>query len=149
MTHTRVPNRLNVVTLGVDDLPGLRTFYERLGWVAHSQGDEWCRFDLGGATLALYPRHLLAGETGLPPAPAHAKATAVTFALCVERRDQVDAAIQRVREVGGIVLAEPIDRPWGGRSGYFADPEYNCWEIAWVPGSSFTEAGALVWPPIT
>jgi uncharacterized glyoxalase superfamily protein PhnB len=22
---------------------------------------------------------------------------------------------------------------WGGRSGYFTDPEDNYWEVAWVP----------------
>ena len=25
------------------------------------------------------------------------------------------------------------DRPWGGRSGYVADPDEHAWEIAWNP----------------
>ena len=50
------------------------------------------------------------------------------------------------REAGAQVLAEPTDRDWGGRSAYFADPEGNAWEVAWVPGSTFDERGALIWP---
>ena len=43
------------------------------------------------------------------------------------------------RKVGQIV-----DRPWGGRSGYVADPEGNRWEVAWAPGVVFDERGAVV-----
>lgn len=38
----------------------------------------------------------------------------------------------------------------GGRSGYFADPVDNVWEVAWLPHASFRDAfrdgGALIWP---
>ena len=43
----------------------------------------------------------------------------------------------------GTVLAEPVDRDWGGRSAYIADPEGNRWEIAWAPGARFDGRGAL------
>jgi uncharacterized glyoxalase superfamily protein PhnB len=38
---------------------------------------------------------------------------------------------------------EPVDRDWGGRSGYFADPEGNRWEVAWAPGMEFDVRGAV------
>jgi hypothetical protein len=44
------------------------------------------------------------------------------------------------------VLADPVDRDWGGASAYFADPEGNTWEVAWLPDGQFDERGALIWP---
>jgi uncharacterized protein len=64
----------------------------------------------------------------------------------VETRDAVDAAFDDARAAGGTVLAEPVDREWGGRSGYFADPEGNVWEVAWLPGSTFSGEPAMSWP---
>jgi predicted enzyme related to lactoylglutathione lyase len=51
-----------------------------------------------------------------------------------------------VRAAGGSIVKEPIDAVWGGRSAYFADPEGNLWEVAWMPGSSFDERGGLILP---
>ncbi|GID28039.1 hypothetical protein [Paractinoplanes brasiliensis] len=41
-------------------------------------------------------------------------------------------------------MAEPVDRPWGGRSGYIADPEGTRWEIVWNGGATFDDRGALL-----
>ena len=70
----------------------------------------------------------------------------VTLAVNVESEDMVAAALETAREVGGQVLVEPVRRDWGGLSGYFADPEGNVWEVAWMPGGSFDERGAFIWP---
>jgi uncharacterized protein len=141
-----VPPRVSVVTLGVRDLALLRAFYEALGWRAHAHDDEFARFETGGAVLTLYPLALLAAEAQVAPPPAPSHFSGVTLAVNVEERAMVDAVVARVREAGGAVLAEPVDREWGGRSGYFADPEGNVWEVAWLPGARFDERGGLVWP---
>jgi uncharacterized glyoxalase superfamily protein PhnB len=44
---------------------------------------------------------------------------------------------------GATPVAEPVDREWGGRSAYIADPEGNRWEIAWAPSAGLDERGAL------
>ena len=33
--------------------------------------------------------------------------------------------------------------PWGGYSGYFADPDGHLWEIAWNPGWPIAEDGSI------
>ena len=142
----KVPARLNVVTLGVRDLPALRSFYEALGWESRSDGDQFARFEIGGAVLALYSLEALAEEAGMPPPASTERFTGFTCAAVVESAEMVDAAIEVVREAGGRVLAEPVARGWGGRSGYFADPEGNVWEIAWLPDSTFDDRGGLIWP---
>jgi uncharacterized protein len=141
----KVPARLNVVTFGVRDLPRVRTFYEAPGWESHSANDEFARFELGGAVLALYSLDALAEEAGMPPASIKGFA-GFTCAVVVQSEEMVDAAIEVVRKAGGHLLAEPVARAWGGRSGYFADPEGNVWEIAWLPGSTFDDRGSLIWP---
>ena len=71
----------------------------------------------------------------------------VTLAVNVEERGMVDGAMAAAVQAGATVLKEPEDADWGGRSAYFADPEGNVWEVAWMPGSSFDERGALILPP--
>ena len=143
----KVAARLNVVTLGVRDLPRVRSFYEALGWRSRSDGDDFARFEVGGATLALYPLGALAEEANTPPREGGAERfPGFTCAIVVESEDVVDAGIGSVRGAGGRVLAEPVAREWGGRSGYFADPEGNVWELAWLPGATFDDRGGLIWP---
>ena len=140
------PARLNVVTFGVHDLPVVRSFYEALGWESRSEGDGYARFEIGGAVLALYSLAVLAEEANMPPPISTGRFAGFTCAVVVEREGMVDAAIEVVREAGGRVLAEPVAREWGGRSGYFADPEGNTWEVAWLPGSTFDARGGPRWP---
>jgi catechol 2,3-dioxygenase-like lactoylglutathione lyase family enzyme len=142
----KVPARLNILTLGVRDLPKVRAFYEALGWQSLSEGDEFARFQTGGATLAHFSLDLLAGEANMQPSESTGRFPGFTCAVLVEEEAMVDEAIETVREAGGRVLAEPVAREWGGRSGYFADPEGNVWELAWMPGATFDEPGGLIWP---
>jgi hypothetical protein len=140
-----VPGRLSLVTLGVRDFDREKRFYQALGWKTRSDADDFAAFPLGGAVLALYPMESLAGEAHVP-APSGDGFRGFTCAINVEREEQVDAAIRAAVEAGGSLLAEPVTREWGGRSGYFADPEGNAWEVACLPRATFDERGALIWP---
>ena len=142
----KVPARLNILTLGVRNLPKVRAFYEALGWESRSEGDEFARFQTGGATLALFSLDLLAGEANMQPSESIGGFPGFTCAILVDEEAMVAEAIERVHEAGGPVLAEPVAREWGGRSGYFADPEGNVWELAWMPGATFDDRGGLIWP---
>lgn len=141
-----IPARLSVACLGARDVAALRAFYQRLGWNTNSPEGDFAAFPLGGAVLCLFDAAKLAEEAGgaAPPEPTAFKG--FSLACNVDRKQQVDEAIAAARDAGATVLAQPTDREWGGRSAYFADPEGNAWEIAWVPGSSFDDSGALVWP---
>ena len=107
---------------------------------------EFARFEIGGAVLALYSLDALAEEASMPPPADTERFARFTCAAVVQSEEMVDAAIYMVREAGGRILAEPVAREWGGRSGYFADPEGNVWKIAWLPGSTSDERGGLIWP---
>jgi catechol 2,3-dioxygenase-like lactoylglutathione lyase family enzyme len=142
----RIPPRLSIVTVGARDVRALRSFYEGLfGPSPSGEGGDFARFELGGATLALFSTEALAEEAGQPP-PGENAFRGFTLAVNVEREELVDEVMEEVRAAGGRILTEPVTREWGGRSGYWADPEGNVWEVAWVPGASFDERGAFVWP---
>ncbi|MCX5064521.1 VOC family protein [Micromonospora lupini] len=140
-----IPSRLSVVTLGVRDVGLLRSFYRTLGWPElPTSDDEWSAFLLGGVLLALFPLPELAAEAA-PGVPEPTGGwSGVTLACNVDSRAEVDTAFAAAVAAGATVVAEPTDRPWGGRSGYIADPEGNRWEIAWAGTAVFDERGALV-----
>jgi uncharacterized protein len=127
-----VPARITVITLGAHDLPALRSFYEALGWELVIPGDEFCGFATRGAVLTLFPRAELAKDAHTTEAPPN-QGIAMSIAINVDEREQVDEAIAGIRAAGGTILKEPEDAFWGGRSGYWADPENNVWEVAWAP----------------
>ncbi|MFG3557040.1 VOC family protein [Micromonospora sp. NPDC047557] len=140
-----IPSRLSVVTLGVRDMGLLRSFYRSLGWPELSASDDgWSAFLLGGVLLALYPLPDLAAEAAPGIATAAGGWSGVTLACNVDDRAEVDTAFAAAVAMGATVVAEPTDRPWGGRSAYIADPEGNRWEIAWAGTAVFDERGALV-----
>ena len=131
-----VPARITVITLGAQNLPALRTFYAALGWeLAHDDGDDFCVFATRGAMLALFPRASLAEDGHTTQAPPN-QGVAVSIGTNVDERDDVDAAIEDIRAAGATILKEPEDAFWGGRSAYWADPEGNVWEVAWLPPES-------------
>jgi predicted lactoylglutathione lyase len=128
-----IPARVSVITLGARDLGSLRDFYRGLGWTAAIDLDDFAAFETKGAVLTLYRLEDLTRDAQVP---AGGGAQAISIAINVDRAEQVDETIAAVRQAGGRVTKEPVDMEWGGRSAYFADPEENLWEVAWVPPDS-------------
>ena len=142
-----VPARLSLITIGARDVTTLRAFYGALGWTTNSDADDFAAFPLGGAVLAIYELEKLAGEAHLPvPPDAAGQFKNYTLAINVDEEHQVSEALATASDAGATILAEPVKRDWGGVSAYFADPEGNAWEIAWLPGATFDDRGALIWP---
>jgi uncharacterized protein len=142
---SQVPPRLTFVTLGVREMPTMRGFYTGLGWAEQpGASDQFCAFLLGGVLLALYGIDDLAHEAAPgEPLTKHGWG-GHTFALNVDEREQVDEVVRAMVSAGARKVGQVVDRPWGGRSGYVADPEGNRWEVAWAPSLVFDERGAVV-----
>jgi uncharacterized protein len=141
---TVIPARLSIVTLGARDMGALRRFYRSLGWPELPNGDDtWTGFLLGGVLLALFPMHDLTAEAA--PGSAHPTGwSGVSLACTVDSRDEVDRAYAAAVNAGATPVAAGVDRPWGGRSAFVADPEGNRLEIIWGPEATFDERGALL-----
>ncbi|MDE0448178.1 MAG: VOC family protein [Spirochaetaceae bacterium] len=138
--------RLSIVTLGVDDLPRARAFYEALGWrIAHEDlAESIVTFTLNGVGVALYPRVKLLEDIGVPGIDG-SPTGAVTLAHNVRTREEVAAVLAEAERAGGTVVKPAQDVFWGGHSGYFQDLDGHLWEVAWNPGSPLDGDGNFAW----
>lgn len=139
MTHTEavsIPQRLTAVTLGARNMRVLRKFYRAIGWHENDGSDDtFTSYTVGGVRLALYPLVLLGAEAAPGEVAVEEESwKGVTLAVNVASRDDVDEAFRAAVQAGATAVAPPVQRDWGGYSGYIADPEGNRWEIAWAPG---------------
>src|SRR5207249_2813087 len=89
----RLPSRINIVTLGVADLPRSVAFYDALGWERCASSQEaiaW--FRTGGSYLGLFPRTDLAADANVPPGDAR-QFDGVTLAINVATEAEVQPAL--------------------------------------------------------
>ncbi len=124
--------RLSFVTLGVSDHERSTRFYEAgLGLPRLKSPPTVSFFELGKTWLALYPRHLLAADAGVPADGSGFRG----FALAhnVRSAAEADRLMQDVAGAGGRIVKPPQPTEWGGYSGYFADPDSFLWGVAWNP----------------
>ncbi|WP_374349056.1 VOC family protein [Chitinimonas sp.] len=137
--------RLSFITLGVSDLDRARAFYgEVLGWPVSAKSQAGVAFfQLNGFVLALYPARALARDAGLPAEGAPGAAR-LCLAHNVAERAEVDSLLAELAAKGATITRPAFDTDWGGRAGYFADPDGNLWEVAWNPGGYLDAAGNFV-----
>jgi uncharacterized protein len=142
-TVTGMDQRLNVITLGVEDVLRARTFYERLGWkVAFTDGDI-VMFQAGPMIVSLWSREKLAEDTGVAPAPAGWGG--FTLGYAVRAAAEVDALCALAAEAGASVTRPPVEKAFG-YSGVFADPDGHTWEIAWIEALAVHADGTVELP---
>ncbi|AHB49360.1 glyoxalase [Hyphomicrobium nitrativorans NL23] len=138
--------RLSLVTLGVEDVPRARAFYERLGFVASSAStDEVAFFPAGGAVLALFGRAALAKDAATEDA-GRTSFSGVTLAHNVRTEQEVAETLADAEAAGATIvkLAEHVF--WGGVSGYFKDPDGHLWEVAFNPFFPLDADGRVTLP---
>lgn len=137
--------RLTLITLGVADLARARAFYEALGWVRSVKNAEGVAFyQAGSMALALWPRAELAKDAGISAEGSGFRGLALAYNT--HTSEEVDAVLAEAEAAGARIVKPAGDVFWGGYTGYFADPDGFLWEVAWNPGFTLTEDGALILP---
>lgn len=122
--------RLSCVTLGVRDLAAARRFYvDGLGFAPAAEVEDVIFFQVPGLVFALWGG--LAADLG-EEASGRGPGL-VALAYNVRERAELDHVIARALAGGGRIVKAPQDTPWGGVSGYFADPDGHLWEVAYNP----------------
>ena len=134
---------LHLVTLGVRDFETSRKFYtEVLGWKpSSSSGEDVTFIQAGGVVLSIYQREKLAEDAQIEPQGNGF--AGFTLAYNAQSESEVDEIISDLKSKGVKILKEPQKVFWGGYSSYFADPDGNCWEVAYNPFFPFDESGNL------
>lgn len=139
MPSPAVPQRLSLVTLGVNDVVQSRAFFEGLGWVAGEANAEVAFFDMNGVILALFGRGALAEDAGV--AATGAGFSGVALAINVASPEEVSRILAVVENCGGQIVKVAQPTFWGGFAGYFADPDGHLWEVAHNPFWPLDDAG--------
>jgi catechol 2,3-dioxygenase-like lactoylglutathione lyase family enzyme len=131
--------RISVLTLGVADLERSLAFY-RDGLGFSTEGIVGREFEHGavaflklqaGLTLAIWAQDDIAHDTGLPKTPI--SSTAVTIGHNVATPDEVDQIMDQVAAAGADIVKPAQGTFYGGRAGYFRDPDGHLWEVVWNP----------------
>jgi uncharacterized protein len=136
--------RISLITLGVDDLPRSRAFYEAMGWRGQ-EIEETYFVQAGGSAIVLWGRAKLADDAGVSD-DGRDGFGGVALAQNVRSREEVDAIVQAARAAGATITKPAAETFYGGYAGYFADPDGHLWEIAHNPGFTLLEDGSLVLP---
>ncbi|WP_306151283.1 VOC family protein [Roseovarius sp. MMSF_3281] len=138
------PQRVTLITLGVNDLSRAKVFYAALGWTPAEETESIAFYQLNGQVLGLFGRAALAADQGRPDAPLGTGA--MTLAQNFETEAEVDTAFAQALDAGATALKAPEKVFWGGYSGYYADPDGHVWEVAMNPFWPLAQDGSLTLP---
>ena len=103
----------------------MREFYEHtLEFPIHRElGPQWIEFRLGPNFLVLTERGLIFDD---PSLPSGALSVQLAFRVTIAEVDKC-AAVLEARGVK--ITSRPADQPWGRRTLFFRDPDFNVLEI--------------------
>jgi hypothetical protein len=130
--------RINLVTLGVNDLNKSMEFYQKMGWQTNGiVGTEYengavVMFELGSSMmLCLYERKNLAWDSNVALQPA--SATEFSLGYFVNSQEEVDTVMDRAKKAGANISKPASEAFWGGYNGYFQDLDGHLWEVGYNP----------------
>jgi len=130
--------RINLITLGVNDLNKSMEFYQKMGWQTNGiVGTEYengavVMFELGSSMmLCLYERKNLAWDSNVALQPA--SATEFSLGYFVNSQEEVDTVMDRAKKAGANISKPADEAFWGGYNGYFQDLDGHLWEVGYNP----------------
>jgi len=132
--------RLGALTLGVRDLARARRFYEDgLGWTRDGGEADIAFYQCNGFVFGLYEWAKLAADAGVDADGSGFRGVALAY--CVRAPEDVERVLAAAQAAGATMLVSARDAFWGGRDGYFADPDGHLWQVQWNPHLEITDRG--------
>ncbi|MFC4409069.1 VOC family protein [Chungangia koreensis] len=142
-------NRLNLITLGVQNIVESINFYRALGFDMTIYGDmenpDVAFFKNKGTKISLYPIDELRKDVNAENPPATGQGfPGITLAYNGKSKEEVDEVFKLAELAGAIIAKKPEIVSWGGYSGYFIDPNGYYWEVAYGEMWQFDENDMLI-----
>lgn len=122
------PTSISAITLFVEDLEAMRTYYQQVfGLPIFYQDPNSAVFKFGPTLINLL--QILEAPELINPAKVASLESGARFVFTIPV-DDVDAMCAQLVARGVKLLNGPMDRPWGIRTASFVDPAGYIWEIA-------------------
>lgn len=141
-------NKITCICLGVYNMKESVKFYrDDLGFKTDEKDDnpDVIFFNTPGTKFELFPIKSLAEDISIENTPKiRSGFSGITLAYNVEKKEDVNKIIEKVRSIGGEIVKEPQDVFWGGYHGYFSDPNGYYWEVVWGENFKFDKDGMLI-----
>ncbi|MBF0446016.1 MAG: VOC family protein [Magnetococcales bacterium] len=127
--------KINLVTLGVNDLDEAILFYEdALGFTSMAQEGSVAIFNLSNSWLALLPKVALIEHNNWNTDKEDPLLPSVNFLTHhVNSKAVVDEVIMQAVDAGAKLFKAPEDQDIGGYAGYFTDLDGHLWQVVWNP----------------
>jgi hypothetical protein len=125
--------RVDLISLGVRSVDASRSFYvDGLGWrvLREAPGEVVFLQANHGLVLSLWDASRMRAEAGTSGPDG---VPCITLSHNLGSAAEVDAVMAEARAAGASLVAAPKTQPWGGYTGYFADPDGFRWEVAFNP----------------
>ena len=125
--------RVDLISLGVRSVDASRSFYvDGLGWPVHREvrGEVLFIQANHGLILSLWDAGQMQAEAAVDPP---AGIPSITLSHNLASAAEVDWVMAEAESAGAAIIAAPKTQPWGGYTGYFADPDGYRWEVAFIP----------------
>jgi len=143
--NNKMKQRINILTLGVNDLKKSMKFYQNgLGWKTKGiigtefENGEVVLFDLdNGMKLSLYERKNLAWDSKLKLQPE--SATEFSIGYFVNSDKEVITVLEQAKKAGAKIIKPAQKTFWGGYAGYLQDLDGHLWEIGHNPAWKIEE----------
>jgi catechol 2,3-dioxygenase-like lactoylglutathione lyase family enzyme len=135
--------RVDFISLGVRNVQESRAFYiDGLGWPVHREvaGEVLFIQVNHGLVLSLWDVRQMQAEAGVSPPGGVPR---ITLSHNQPSAADVDRVMEEAAAAGATVIAEPVTQPWGGYTGYFADPDGFRWEVAYNPTWTVDDDGTV------
>ena len=125
--------RVDLISLGVRSVDASRRFYvDGLKWPVNREvpGDVLFIQANHGLVLSLWDAGQMQAEAATDPP---AGVPCITLSHNLGSAAEVDVVMADAEAAGAAIVAAAKTQPWGGYTGYFADPDGYRWEIAFNP----------------
>ncbi|MFA9555723.1 VOC family protein [Evansella sp. AB-rgal1] len=142
-------NRVNLITLGTNDMVKSHEFFKQLGFETSIRGPESSPFIIffrnEGSRIALYPIEELVKDVNRENPPTISTGfPGLTLAYNAKTMEEVDEVLQRAELAGATIVKQPKKTDWGGYGGYFTDLDGYYWEVAYGETWEFDDVNMLV-----
>ncbi|NKK65173.1 VOC family protein [Rhizobium leguminosarum] len=122
---SRLLDRIEVITLFVDDIDEAKAFYQKV-FAPESVYEDAVSSVLKFSGTMVNLLKVTEAPQLVEPSTVAAPRSGARILLT----NKVDAVCAELRRLGVTLLNGPIDRPWGRRTAAFADPSGHVWEVA-------------------